>query len=199
MQIFCIFVTEIATCDDAHQIMEIDGMEKFAFTVSTKKKDFRGLTWLAASFEEQDEWAAAISSFLHTAHTGHSSPDGSNSPNHSTAPVDKQGWLDLSGTNGNWALKYVSISALGLSWDDGESADESASTTATDIRLKLVAESAEAFGAWLVALKWLEGGCCGPAPRDDPHMCVPKGLVAAPEVSCCYSLLSLLSLPISHV
>jgi len=41
--------------------------------------------------------------------------------------------------------------------------------------MRLVAESAESHGAWIVALKWLEGGCKGPPPRGDPRM-YPGGI-----------------------
>lgn len=150
-------------------------MEKFSFTIRTKKAGFEELTWLAASFDEQDEWVAAIESHLNVS-AGASALG--NSPNDNTTsihsiPVNKQGWLDIAGkTAGACTDKYVSVSTKGFSWDDGESESETAKSPQANIRLKLVAESAEAFGAWIVAFKWLEGGCKGPAPRDNPRMCV---------------------------
>ena len=173
------------------QIIEIDGMEKFSFKIRTKKPGLEELTWLAASFDEQEEWATAIESHLKLA-GGASvlSPDGQGSPdlNLRNLPVDKQGWLDMAGkTAGTWADKYVSISTKGFSWDDGESESKTASSPQADFRLKLVAESAEAYGAWIVALKWLEGGCRGPAPRNDIRMCVTN----VPSLCwnlCCWSL-----------
>lgn len=151
--------------------MEINGIEKFAFTIRTKQTGFREMTWLANSFEDQEEWVVAIASHLKSASSvnGDESPDGK-SP--SGTSFDKKGWLDLSiaGKQGDWAEKHVSVSTLGFIWDDGESESQDELRTASDIRLKLVAECAEAHGAWIVALKWLEGGCKGRAPRDDPHM-----------------------------
>lgn len=155
-------------------MVEVDGMEKFAFTIQTKKHELGAMTWLAGSFDEQEEWATAIASHLKHA----SASDGGGSPSAESSspgggPVDKHGWLDLEGkVAGSWAEKYASVSAVGFSWDDGESSQAGESTPQADIRLKFVAESAESYGAWIVALKWLEGGCRGRAPRDDPHMCV---------------------------
>ena len=171
------------------QVIDLDGMEKFAFTIRTKKKEFPELTWLAASFDEQEEWVSAIESHIKSVSLGHIFPDGNSSPDlgsPSEIAADKQGWLGLEGKNavktGEWATKYVSISTVGFSWDDGEAEVDSASTPLGDIRLRLVAESAESYGAWIVALKWLEGGCRGRPPRDDPHMCAPTTFFAAPRL-----------------
>ena len=45
----------------------------------------------------------------------------------------------------------------------------------TDIRLRLVCESAESHGAWIVAMRWLENDCEGPPPRGDARM-YPGGI-----------------------
>jgi hypothetical protein len=163
---------------------EIDGVEKFALTIRTRKNGFHELTLLASSFDEQEEWGNAIQTQLKSLTTsgdGSGSPDEA-SPSVNALPVELKGWLDFAGKReGEWAEKYCSISALGFSWDDGESADDEDGTGSPtkDVRLKLVAESAEAYGAWIVALKWLEGGCKGRAPRDDPRM-YPGGIPPKP-------------------
>ena len=156
-------------------------MERFSFTIRTKKAGFEELTWLAASFDDQDKWVAAIESHLSVA-TGASalgnSPDG-NTASINSVPVDTQGWLDMAGKTADACIeKYVSVSTKGFSWDDGESESKAAKSPQADIRMKLVAESAEAYGAWIVALKWLEGGCKGPPPRDNPRMCVTNAALS---------------------